>query len=122
MPNAQKFHLNYYVGAMLAQGGDMWLDGTKIIFSPTISIDRALAATDVEIHLDKIKEAEYKGDVRRWFHVQTTDKVHKFQGTQAKEAWDYLKKVLRVKTPSVNTNKSTVGGTLACHECAKPIE
>jgi RNA polymerase subunit RPABC4/transcription elongation factor Spt4 len=101
MPSNETFHLNYYIGAVLAQGGNLSLSDSKIIFSPTSPIDRAMGATDVEIPFHEIQEVEFKGEMMRAFHVRTVEKIHKFQGSQAKSAWERLEKSLKAKESSV---------------------
>ncbi len=94
---SEVFRLNYFVGAMLAQGGDLWFDDSKIFFSPTSSIDRAFGATDIEIPFNKIQNMEFKGDLTKFFHVKTADKLHRFHGSQAKRAGEALAKTLQSK-------------------------
>lgn len=126
MPKSEIFRLNYYVGAVLAQGGNMWFDESKIVFSPTSVLDRALGAADVEIPFPKIKGLEFKGDLTKFFHVKTDDKVHRFHGSQAEKAWGVLTKTLEAKglqtqtLVSVPSKKPTAKA--ACAFCSGKLE
>ncbi len=112
MVKSETFHLNHYVGTMLAQGGDLWFDESKIVFSPTSAIDRALGATDVEINFGKIQGVEFKGDLTKFFLIKTDNKIHRFHGRQAEIAWESINKVLAVKGIK----------TLSCTQCSAKLE
>lgn len=120
MPKSEIFRLNYYVGAMLAQGGQMWYDDSKIVFSPTSMLDRALGATDVEIPFLKIQAVEFKGELMRMFQVKTADKLHRFHGTQAKKAWEGLSRTLQ--EVGMKPIQKIDARRLACSQCSGQLE
>lgn len=135
MAKSETFRLNYYVGAMLAQGGNLWFDDSKIVFSPTSAIDRALGASDVEIPFLKIQNVEFKGDMTRMFHIKTADKLHRFHGSQAKVAWENLATTLKARgmqpvpkpsdllgKPVQTGTAKPAGKTLACQKCSGRLE
>jgi len=148
MPVAETFRVNYYVGAVLAQGGNLSFEGTKIIFSPTSAIDRAMGARDVEIPFREIRAASYAGALSRTVRVKTDDKVHKFEGGQAKQIWELLKNALQklgTMPPDKKPNKTTdasaqsffsaepparpqpasppqPSSSLSCDQCEKPLQ
>jgi ATP-dependent Clp protease ATP-binding subunit ClpB len=66
MPKSPIFRINHYVGAVLAQGGNIWLDDSMIVFSPTSAIDRAMGAKDVHIPFQNIQHMEFKGELLRF--------------------------------------------------------
>jgi hypothetical protein len=117
------FRINHYVGAVLAQGGNIWLDDSMIVFSPTSAIDRAMGAKDVHIPFQNIQHMEFKGELLRTFLIRTEDKTHKFEGSQAKSVWDLLEKAVHVKTtePAAHA-KAAPARALACEHCHKPLE
>lgn len=98
MPKSEIFRLNYYVGAILAQGGNVWIENSKIVFSPTSAIERAMGAKDVEIPFPDINEIVFKGDLMRSFNVVTKNKTHKFEGSQAKKVWEILDQLVKPKS------------------------
>jgi hypothetical protein len=95
MPDKENLRVNYYVGSVLAQGGEVRLEGGKIIFSPTSSIDRAMGAKEVEIPFQKIRGVEHKGEFLRTFTIKTEEKTHKFEGSQARKLAELLEKELK---------------------------
>jgi hypothetical protein len=88
------FRINYYVAGMLAQGGKIWLDGSKICFSPTSAIDRAMGAQDVYIPFETIKRVDYTGVLSRAFKVITEGRTHKFEGGDAKSFYELLEQAM----------------------------
>jgi hypothetical protein len=117
MPKSEIFRINYYVGAVLAQGGNIWIDDSMIVFSPTSAIDRAMGAKDVQISFDRIKALEFKGELMRTFTVSTGDKIHKFEGSQARRVWDVLEKTV----PNKNSLAIKGQSVLKCAECRKDV-
>jgi hypothetical protein len=117
---SQVFHVNYFVGAVLAQGGDLRLEDTKIVFSPTSSIDRALGAKDVEIPLNTIRGVEYAGGLTRTFRIKTDDKTHKFVGQQVEKIWQILQNSSSLKSGIAPSPKTPA--TLECGKCAGPLK
>jgi len=143
MPKSEIFRVNYYVAGMLAQGGNVWLDDSKIVFSPTSALDRAMGAKDVEIPFQQIHGLAFKGDLLRTFIIQTTDRKHKFEGRQAKKVWELLDRALIIEgilpaLPAVPTpapapaaaaaapapvpKQTSLLALLTCDRCAKPLE
>ena len=139
MPKSEIFRVNYYVGAGLAHGGNIWLENSKLIFSPTSALDRAMGARDVEIPFDRINDLVFKGDLFRTFIIKTTEKVHKFEGSKAKKVWELLDMALKSggailaeQSPtSRNTEPAAPASApghmlsstkLLCDHCAKSIE
>lgn len=127
MVTAEKIRVNYFVGGGLALGGDLWLEASKLVFSPTGAIDRAMGAKEVEIPFEDIKGLEYTGSLSRSFHVKTDKKVHKFEGAQAKRAWEALEKALPnkelitlVTLPTSNGSKN--GHALSCDQCKSVLQ
>ncbi len=94
MPSPEVFRLNYYVSGLLAQGGNVWLEDSKLIFSPTSALDRAMGAKNVEILFSHVRGMNYGGALTRSFSLSTDGKVHKFEGSQAKRVCELLEKVL----------------------------
>jgi len=107
-PAVSMYRINYYVGSVLAQGGNIWVDESKIVFSPTSAIDRAMGAKDVHIPFKDIRSRDFRGDIRRMFTITTADRTHKFEGSNAKNVWDLLDKAL----PPAR----------ACAKCAEPLQ
>jgi len=135
MSTPEVFRVNYFVGAMLAQGGNLWVEDSKIIFAPTSAIDRAMGAKNVEIPFDKIKTVSYNGSLSRTFHVLTEEKTHKFEGGQVKKFWENLVKLLpnrevvrtngvapTVKPPTPATPVPPNGLAFACENCRKELQ
>jgi len=129
MQVAEIYRLNYYVGALLAQGGNLWFEGSKIVFSPTSALDRAMGARNVEIAFQQIREMEYKGELSRTFILKTDDRIHKFEGAQAKKVWEILQKALPngKETASEGPDKNVAhlpksSPVLACDQCSKRLE
>ncbi len=137
MPTLEKFHVNYFVSGLLAQGGELSIVDEKIVFSPTSAIDRAFGATDVEIPLNKIIGVDYIGALSRAFYVRTSDRVHKFEGGQTKTFWDRLEKVLPATAarPLLSGGASTAAPKakvvpapaaahhgLSCAHCSKALQ
>lgn len=124
MAKSAIFRINYYVGAVLAQGGNVWLDDSMLVFSPTSAIDRAMGAKDVQIPFDHIEHKEFKGELVRTFVIRTKEKTHKFEGSQAKPVWDLLEKATQHKTGSLSpaaVPKSSAR-SLICDHCGKALE
>jgi RNA polymerase subunit RPABC4/transcription elongation factor Spt4 len=122
MPVAEMFRVNYFVGALLAQGGNLWFEDTDLVFSPTSSIDRAMGARDVKIPFQTIREIDYSGPLSRSFNIKTDDKIHKFEGSQAKKVWETLEKVLAVKGILILPESKNGGGPLACSQCEHALQ
>lgn len=148
MPNEQKLRLNYFVGAALAQGGEVRLDGTKIVFFPTSALDRAMGAKEVEIPYQQIRALEHKGELLRTFNIKTDQKVYKFEGSQAKKLAELLEKNLKESgfmdniqfdkksaapspqaapswaglSPCKNCSKSLKPDYAFCPSCATPVK
>lgn len=130
MPVAEIFRVNYYVGALLAQGGNLWIDGSKIIFSPTSTLDRAMGAEDVQIPFQHIRAVDYAGALSRSFNIKTDEKIHKFEGAQARKFWDLLEKVLPNKElmaplGAVQKRSDVLVKpltSLVCDRCTKPLQ
>lgn len=121
MPVAEMFRVNYFVGALLAQGGNLWLEESKLVFSPTSAIDRAMGAENVEIPFQSIRGVEYSGVLSRSFNIKTDDKIHKFEGGQAKKVWELLDKVLGQKgLASTTSAKPTTA--LVCNQCEQSLQ
>src|SRR4026209_1995967 len=106
MASTEIFHVNYYTGGMLAYGGNLWVDGDAVHFSPTGSLDRAMGAKDFQISFHQIRGLQVGGALSQSFTIQTDEKVHKFQGSQAKRAWAQLEKMIPGK-----------GAPTACAQC-----
>ena len=94
MATGERFRVNYYLGALLAQGGDLWIENATITFCPTSALDRAMGAKNVEIPFQKIRSMNYAGAFSRAFSIKTEDKVHKFEGAQTRKVWELLEKAL----------------------------
>ncbi len=132
MAIAQKFRVNYFVGALLAQGGHVSLDDTRIIFSPTSAIDRAMGAKDVEIQIHHIRAVSYSGALSRTFKIKTDERIHKFEGGQTREFWEVLETVLRSKgmkpiepvgTPTPNPPAAAISTTaFPCPQCRQLLQ
>lgn len=132
MADDKKLRVNYYVGALLAQGGEVRVDDSKIVFSPTSAIDRAMGAKDVEIPFQNIQGLEQKSDISRTFHIKTGERVHKFEGSQARELAKLLEQTLQSKGHKIKFEKKetelTGSGSLplsttgVCPTCAKYIK
>jgi predicted RNA-binding Zn-ribbon protein involved in translation (DUF1610 family) len=142
MPKSEIFRVNYFVAGMLAQGGNVWLDDSKIVFSPTSALDRAMGAKDVEIPFPQIHGLAFKGDLLRTFIIQTTDRHHKFEGSQAKKVWELLNRALKIDgilpalpavqtpapapappaAPALAPRQTPLFSPLTCDHCAKPLE
>jgi hypothetical protein len=136
MPANEIFRLNYYVSGLLAQGGNLWIDDSKIVFSPTSALDRAMGAKNVEIAFQQIRSLDFAGALSRSFNVSTAEKVHKFEGGQAKKVWEVLEKVL----PKAGTGAAVIKPVVAfippasvpapakstngfcCGTCSKPLQ
>ncbi|OVE76064.1 hypothetical protein BVX98_06580 [bacterium F11] len=97
MPGEEKLRVNYYVGSLLAQGGEVRVDDSKIIFSPTSALDKAMGAKDIEIPFRDINALEHKGQLLRTFNIKTGDRTHKFEGSQAKKLAELLEGALNEK-------------------------
>ncbi len=121
MPAVEMFRVNYFVGALLAQGGNLWLDETQLVFFPTSAIDRAMGAQNVEIPFKNIRAVDYSGALSRSFSIKTDDKIHKFEGGQAKKVWELLDKALSVQTGATNGSALKSKPTLACSQCDQPL-
>jgi transcription elongation factor Elf1 len=121
MPVVETFHVNYFVGALLAQGGNLWLEDSKLVFSPTSAIDRAMGAQDVEIPFHTIRGVDYSGPLSRSFNIKTDDKIHKFEGGQAKKVWESLEKVLSQKGLSLPSHQKHQG-SLNCPQCEQNLQ
>ncbi|MCG3205538.1 MAG: hypothetical protein KCHDKBKB_02260 [Elusimicrobia bacterium] len=132
------FRINHYVGGLLAQGGNIWLEGSKIMFSPTSALDRAMGAKDLEIPFQKIRGVEFKGDLLRAFSITTIDQTHKFEGTQARKVWEILDRSLKSNSSSSSIHSASTGrptpastsstlntptsSSFTCHQCSKTLE
>jgi hypothetical protein len=144
MAKSEIFRVNYYIGPLLAQGGNIWIDDSKVIFSPTSALDRAMGAGDIEIPFQHISDLVFKGDLLRTFNIKTPEKTHKFEGSQAKKVWALLDQSLKATgsrssapasipasspattPPLANTAKSVPTQTIppvsmGCDQCAKPL-
>lgn len=128
MAKSPIFRVNYYVGAMLAQGGNIWVDEAALIFSPTSTLDRAMGAKDVQINFPEIRAMEFKGDLFRSFTVTTAEKTHKFEGSQAKQIWGILDGAVKAKPgpaagpASAVKTAGTTSTPLVCDHCQKNLE
>lgn len=120
MPKSEIFRLNYYVGAVLAQGGNTWFDESKIVFSPSSAIDRAFGASDIEIPFTQIKGVKYNGGIMGSILIKTEDKLHKFQGRQAKNAWEALSTSLKERGMKPMGKPETTAQT--CQKCSGRLE
>ena len=132
MSTNEKFRVNYYVSGLLAQGGELWIDASKIVFSPTSALDRAMGAKTLEIPFEHVVGMNYTGALSRFFLINTGEKVHKFEGGMTKRVWEVLEKALPKKamvTPATPQHKPapitapakpTTG--LTCVQCAKPLQ
>jgi hypothetical protein len=129
-PATEVFRVNYYLGAMLAQGGNLTLEEAVVKFSPTSALDRAMGAKDVEIPYKAIRGMSYSGPLSRSFTIKTEGKVHKFEGAQAKRVWELLAKTLPEKgcvlTPMVEKAPArppvSVADGLACDGCRMALQ
>ena len=133
MPNVLKLRVNYYVGAMLAQGGEVWLDPSKIIFSPTSALDKAMGAKDIEIPFTEIRSMAHKGDLLRVFIIKTDQKTHKFEGSQAKRLADLVESALKEKglmknvifekkETGLNGGSDSYPSATLCHQCSSLLK
>jgi len=95
MSEQDKMRINYYVGAVLAQGGEVHLGNNQIIFSPTSALDRALGASDISIDFKDVQGVEYKGELSKTLRVKTGDRVHRFMGSQASKLAALLEEDLK---------------------------
>lgn len=95
MSEQHKMRINYYVGAILAQGGEVHLENNKIVFSPTSALDRALGASDISIDFKDVQGIEYKGDLSKTLRVKTEDRIHRFMGSQASKLAALLEEDLK---------------------------
>ncbi len=130
MNATEKFRVNYYVGALLAQGGNLTLEDSKIVFSPTSALDRAMGAVDVAIPFQQILGMESKGTLSRSVHIKTNEKIHKFEGGQAQKFWDALQRIMSngapatdapVKPSDVKAAPPPAAG-FQCDRCLQPIQ
>lgn len=121
MPVVETFHVNYFVGALLAQGGNLWLEDSKLVFSPTSAIDRAMGAQNVDIPFQTIRGVDYSGSLSRSFSIKTDDKIHKFEGSQAKKVWELLEKALAQKGMAVTSNHKH-NSALICAQCEHSLQ
>jgi len=125
MPAEKSLRLNYYVGSLLAQGGDVRVEGSKIIFLPTSALDIAMGAKPVEIPFQSIKGLEHKGEFLRTFNVKTDDGVHKFEGSQAIKLAELLEASLREEGMADNIpfERAQPAETLIkCPKCSKQVK
>lgn len=136
MPITETFRVNYYVGALLAQGGNVRLEESKIVFSPTSALDRAMGATDVSILLADIRSIEGSSGLSKAVRIQTQGKTHKFDGSQIVSFWDTLRKKLPSKVsaqtvapvqPVIAAASSTAksmpsSSVIACHHCNTSLQ
>lgn len=121
MPKSEVFRINYYVGSVLAQGGNVWIEDSKIVFSPTSSIDRAMGAKDVLIPFSEIQDLDFKGELMRTFLVKTAVRTHKFEGNHAKKIWELLEKSLAENKTSASP-VSSLPRDHRCDQCNTPLE
>lgn len=117
-PTGETFRLNYFVGGMLAYGGNFWIESSRIVFSPTGALDRAMGAKDVEINFTDIISIEYTGALSRTFHIKTGDKAHRFEGSQAKRVWD----ILQEKMPDKKVLTGVSAPASPCGQCSRPLQ
>jgi len=121
----QKLRINYYVGSMLAQGGDVWLENSKIRFSPTSALDKAMGAKDIEIPFNEIRILEHRGDLQRTINVKTDKKVHKFEGSNARKLTEMLEKSLKTAglLPKIQIEGDVISGSLLhCAQCTRSLK
>lgn len=123
MPASEIFRVNYYVNGLLAQGGNLWIDGAKIVFSPTSALDRAMGAKDVEILFPQIESLSFAGNLSRAFNVKTAEKIHKFEGSNARKVWETLEKALPNKgvLPPPSVQPKTAAG-FCCDQCSGALQ
>lgn len=101
MTPSDALRVNYYVGAVLAQGGEVRFEEEKLVFCPTGALDRAMGAKDVEVQFIDIRWVNYNGDLSRLLRVKTDKKIHKFAGSQARQLGLNLKSVLGSRNPDI---------------------
>lgn len=122
MENEVQFHVNYYIGAILVESGELRMSGTHIIFKPTGVIERLMASKEVVIALADIIAYEYTGGLFRTVRIQTREKIYKFEGSATSKFGDVLLNLLpnkAAKKPSkVQVLTPTITQKYACSECS----
>ena len=121
----EKIRVNYYVGAMLAQGGEAQILDSKIVFSPTSALDRAMGAKDVEISFGDIRTLKQSGELSRTFQIGTIQKVHKFEGSQVRRFAENLAVTLKKQDLMAKIQFEIDDGLLSqtrCTQCAKTLK
>ena len=126
MPNSQMFHINYYVGPLLALVGELRVDDQNIVFKPTGPIERAMGARDLIIPVDKIIVFESIGGLSRTVRIKVADIIYKFEGSEASRFGEWLIKKLPTKAyrrPSgVTLLHPTIGPKYSCRQCTEVLQ
>lgn len=91
---ASEFKVTYYVGVMLAQGGVLMIRDNGVLFAPR-ALERAMGAVDISIPFDEIKMAEVSGTITESLLVRTSQKVHRFVGSDLYKILDVINSSLQ---------------------------
>ena len=122
MQNEALFQVHYFVGALLVESGEVRLNGTQIVFTPTGVLEKMMNVKDVVIPMADIVAHEYTGGLVRTVRIQTKEKVHKFEGSETARLGEVLFNLLpnkAVRKPSkVQTMHPFIGPKYACSQCA----
>ncbi len=126
MQNVDVFHVNYYVGPMIALVGELRISDQQIVFSPTGPIERAMGARDLTIALSKIVVFEVVGGLARTVRIKDAEKIYKFEGSEALRFGEWLIKKLPTKVylkPSgVQLLHPTIGPKYSCKHCTEVLQ
>jgi hypothetical protein len=123
MPAEEIFYLNYYVGALLSQGGDLSANDQRLLFSPTGPFGTAVAPHEVVIPLPAIQAFEWSGGLSRTVRIQVQGTLHKFEGSQANRLGEWLKNKLPGKValprPVIKPLHPIIGPKFSCDQCTE---
>src|SRR5262245_37000083 len=72
MGNAKLFQVNYYVGRMLAEAGELLVGESDLRFVPTGVIEKIMGSKGIVIPFSEIIAYEYTGGLARTVRVQTS--------------------------------------------------
>lgn len=126
MSDDQIFHVNYYVAALLSQGGDLKLNDARILFTPTSPIDSAIFGNEVMIQLETIWAYEVVGGISRTVRIKAKDRIYKFEGSEAVAFGQALykkipKKLIRPESV-VKPLHPIIGPQYSCEECTEVLK
>ncbi len=125
MENKAVFQVNYFVGTMLAEVGELQVTPTHLTFTPTGMIEKIMGAKSIVIPLSDIISFDYTGGLARTVKILTPQRIHKFEGSATSGFGDLLVKLLPGKAarrPSqVQMMFPRITPQNACEECTEQL-